>query len=222
MLPASRVRAPQKEQRGGIAMPDPRAFLNAVSASFLVFAGLPPAFADGTRDRGPDTWITNRITGGQLYVDIPAGCRYNIENPECVLGKRIRLGARIGGNYHAFFFESDPGRVGHLIKWTGLNGTKCLDVAWGGKANGTPVILWGCHGGANQQWQPEVFYKGPHNGFKTLKNVSSGKCLDVDNPAYPNWPRPDAPLQIWDCFHPTELRKAANRVNQVWEYRWGH
>ncbi|MEV4067510.1 RICIN domain-containing protein [Nonomuraea dietziae] len=202
-------------------MSKPKTCLKAITAPFLVFAVLPPAFADmdSNRDRGPDTWITNKITNGQLFVDIPRECRYNIENPECVLGSRIRLGARIGGNYHAFFFESPPGGGNaDLIKWTGLNGTKCLDVAHDGKANGTAVVLWGCHGGPNQQWRTWQFYKGPHKGFQILESVSSGKCLDVENPAYPDWPRPDASLQIWDCFHPTELRKAANRVNQVWEY----
>lgn len=203
-------------------MPNPRTFLNAIAAAFLAFAVQPPApaDADSSRDRGPDTWITNPITGGQLFVDIPNTCRYNFENPECVLGSRVRLGARVGGNYHSFFFESPPGGgSGDLIKWTNLNGTKCLDVANDGRGNGTPVVLWGCHGGPNQQWVTQAFYKGPHKGFKILVNVSSGKCLDVENGAYPDWPRPDAPLQIWDCFHPTDLRKAANRVNQVWEYR---
>ncbi|MEV3985665.1 hypothetical protein [Nonomuraea sp. NPDC049758] len=119
-------------------MSKPRTFLNAITAAFLAFAVQPPApaDADSSRDRGPDTWITNPITGGQLFVDIPNACRYNIENPECVLGSRVRLGAQVGGNYHSFFFESPPG------------------------------------GG-------------------------SGKCLDVENGAYPDWPRPDAPLQIW-------------------------
>jgi hypothetical protein len=28
----------------------------------------------------------------------------------------------------------------------------CLDVNGGGTANGTGVILWSCHGGANQRW----------------------------------------------------------------------
>ncbi|PRX66124.1 ricin-type beta-trefoil lectin protein [Nonomuraea fuscirosea] len=198
-----------------------KGYLNAIIAPLLVFAAPLPAFAkmDSNRDRGPDTWINNKITGGQLFVDIPSECRYNIENPECVLGRRIRLGARIGGNYHAFFFESSPGITGDLIRWTGLNGTKCLDVAHDGKANGAAVVLWGCHGGPNQRWRADSFYSGPHKGFRILVSVSSGKCLDVHNGAYPEWPRPNAPLQIWDCFHPTDLRKAANRVNQVWEFK---
>ncbi|MFC5835328.1 RICIN domain-containing protein [Nonomuraea insulae] len=202
-------------------MSKPKTCLKSIAASFLVFTVLPPPFAgaESSRDRGPDTWITNKITGGQLFVDIPRGCRYNVENPDCVLGSRVRLGARIGGNYHAFFFENAPGGGWDQIKWIELKGTKCLDVAGDGKANGTAVVLRDCNRGLNQQWRTDMFYAGPHKGFKILVSISSGKCLDVANGAYPDWPRPDAPLQIWDCFHPTELRKAANRVNQVWEYR---
>lgn len=42
-------------------------------------------------------------------------------------------------------------------KWTVRNGTlvnggKCLDVEGGGSADGTRLILYTCHGGANQQW----------------------------------------------------------------------
>ena len=29
---------------------------------------------------------------------------------------------------------------------------KCLDVAGGNPADGTPIVLWPCHGGANQKW----------------------------------------------------------------------
>ncbi len=202
-------------------MSKPKTCLNAITASFLVLAVLPPAFADAdsNRGRGPITWITNKITGGQLFVDIPDGCAYNLENPECVLGSRIRLGSRIGGNYHTFYFEVPPGGSGpeYQIKWTGLRGTKCLDVANDGRANGAAVILWGCHGGRNQLWRPEIFYKGPHKGLRILTSVSSGRCLDVENPAAPNWPRPDAPIQIWDCFPPQ--KKAGNVVNQAWEYQ---
>ena len=31
-------------------------------------------------------------------------------------------------------------------------GGKCLDVAGGNPAAGTPIILWPCHGGPNQRW----------------------------------------------------------------------
>jgi hypothetical protein len=50
----------------------------------------------------------------------------------------------------------------------GIDG-QCLDVQGGGKADGTPVILYHCRGTPNQQW----FYSaGQIVG-------SGGKCLDI-------------------------------------------
>lgn len=34
----------------------------------------------------------------------------------------------------------------------GLGG-KCLDITGGRADDGTPVILWDCHGGGNQRWR---------------------------------------------------------------------
>ena len=51
----------------------------------------------------------------------------------------------------------------------GLTG-KCLDVAGGNPNDGTPVILWSCHGGPNQQW---------HFGEDQTIRGLAGKCLDV-------------------------------------------
>jgi hypothetical protein len=54
---------------------------------------------------------------------------------------------------------------------------RCIDVSGGGAApaNGTPVIIYDCHGGANQKW--EFAADG------TLRSL--GKCLDVTD-ANPN------------------------------------
>ena len=32
------------------------------------------------------------------------------------------------------------------------NGTKCLDANGASSADGTQLIIWTCHGGANQRW----------------------------------------------------------------------
>ena len=67
-----------------------------------------------------------------------------------------------------------PGAAGQ--RWTAAtNGTltlggQCLDVTGGSTAAGTPVELWACDGGANQQWQTD-------NG--QLLNPQSGLCLTV-------------------------------------------
>lgn len=57
---------------------------------------------------------------------------------------------------------------------------KCLDVAGGKSANGTPVQVYTCNGSSAQQWQLE----GGDQELR-LMNVASQKCLDVagNNPA---------------------------------------
>jgi poly(3-hydroxybutyrate) depolymerase len=46
---------------------------------------------------------------------------------------------------------------------------KCLDITGASYGNGTPIELWDCNGGANQQW---------HASNGALVNPASGKCLD--------------------------------------------
>jgi alpha-galactosidase len=60
---------------------------------------------------------------------------------------------------------------------------RCLDVNQGSSANGTPMIIWDCHSGANQQLT---------QSGQTLRIL--GKCLDVPTTAA-NGTR----VQIWDC-----------------------
>ncbi|UUN30767.1 ricin-type beta-trefoil lectin domain protein [Streptomyces sp. FIT100] len=62
----------------------------------------------------------------------------------------------------------------------------CLDIEGGGTAAGTPVEVYDCHGGANQQWR--------HQGG-TLRNPASGRCLEPVGGASANGTR----LQIADC-----------------------
>src|SRR5438309_3474097 len=49
-------------------------------------------------------------------------------------------------------------------------GNKCLDASGGNPTDGTPIILWPCHGGANQQWAVKA--SGLIVGI-------GGKCFDV-------------------------------------------
>jgi len=54
-----------------------------------------------------------------------------------------------------------------------INGTSsCMDITGANYNNSTPIQLYSCWGGANQQWQAE-------NG--QLVNPASGKCLDDPN-----------------------------------------
>jgi hypothetical protein len=67
----------------------------------------------------------------------------------------------------------------------------CLDVAGGKEANGTPVQIYTCNGGAAQQWTLE----GSENDLY-LRNVGSQKCLDVAGNASANGTK----IQISDCY----------------------
>ncbi|WP_255292584.1 ricin-type beta-trefoil lectin domain protein [Micromonospora sp. WMMA1996] len=67
---------------------------------------------------------------------------------------------------------------------TGIGG-KCLDVTDNASADGTPVQIWGCFGGANQQWTRAA------DG--TLRAL--GKCLDVAGGGTADGTR----VQLWTC-----------------------
>ncbi|MFI7020808.1 ricin-type beta-trefoil lectin domain protein [Streptomyces sp. NPDC050164] len=73
-----------------------------------------------------------------------------------------------------------PGAKGH-----------CLDVAGGKEANGTPVQIYTCNGGAAQQWTLE----GSEDDLY-FRNVGSLKCLDVAGNKSANGTK----IQIYDCY----------------------
>ncbi|MGW1076025.1 glycoside hydrolase family 19 protein [Streptomyces sp. NPDC002537] len=81
-----------------------------------------------------------------------------------------------------------PAPVAHAASssgsFSGLAG-KCLDVPGGNTSNGTPVQIWGCNGGGNQNWTV--------NDDGTIKAL--GKCLDANESGTADGTR----VQLWDC-----------------------
>jgi cellulase/cellobiase CelA1 len=69
-----------------------------------------------------------------------------------------------------------------------LNGSVCLDANARGTANGTPLIVYGCNGGANQQ-----FARGS-NG--SVVGAQSGRCVDVPNGSNA---AEGTSVQLYDC-----------------------
>lgn len=69
----------------------------------------------------------------------------------------------------------------------------CLDVNQESTENGTPTILWPCHGRSNQQWVKDAI--GAVTGSGWLQS-GNGKCLNVAQHAKNSgtW------LIIWDCI----------------------
>ncbi|WP_254187282.1 RICIN domain-containing protein [Micromonospora sp. WMMB482] len=72
-----------------------------------------------------------------------------------------------------------------VIRGQGSN--RCLDVAGGGTADGTNIILWDCWGGAPQQWR---------RSGDTFVNPQSGKCLDVRGNGTAN----GSEVWLWTCI----------------------
>ncbi len=71
-----------------------------------------------------------------------------------------------------------------------------MDVTGRSTANGAKVLLWDCHGGANQQWRLSTAHD--------VVNPQANKCLDVTDWGTANGTR----LQIWDCH---------GGANQKWD-----
>ncbi|HET6860191.1 MAG TPA: family 16 glycosylhydrolase [Streptomyces sp.] len=80
--------------------------------------------------------------------------------------------------------STDTGQPGGGGPITGL-ANKCVDVAGGATANGTPVQLWDCNGSSAQRWTV-----GDDGTIRAL-----GKCLDVTAAGTAD----GTPVQLWDC-----------------------
>ncbi|MEU7900777.1 ricin-type beta-trefoil lectin domain protein [Nonomuraea sp. NPDC049152] len=70
---------------------------------------------------------------------------------------------------------------------------RCLDVS--SYANGTPIILWDCHGRDSQQFRRVT------DG--TIRSIAGNRCLDVSSYAA------GTPVVLWDCH---------GRASQRWEW----
>jgi len=81
---------------------------------------------------------------------------------------------------------------------TGIGG-RCVDVAGGSSADGTPVQLWGCNGTGAQQWTVDG------DEVKAL-----GKCLDVSGGARTD----SAKIQLYGC-NGTGAQKWAARSGEL-------
>jgi hypothetical protein len=127
--------------------------------------------------------------------------RYWNANVRCldVPGGNFYQGARIqqwGCNYteaqRFLLSENGDGSVSLSHQVPGY-ASLALDVAGASKDNGAPVQLWYSNlTGAQKFWKIDT-----GSGHFALKNVNSGKCLDLT--AWPDSPFGSSKLQQWDC-----------------------
>lgn len=83
-----------------------------------------------------------------------------------------------------------------------LNSEKVLDVRAGSTANGTPIIQWTPHNGANQKFR-RIPVQGK-TGVFFLVNVMTSKCVDVNGGSTANGTR----IIQWQCH---------GGLNQQWK-----
>ncbi|WP_218606506.1 PQQ-dependent sugar dehydrogenase [Massilia sp. CF038] len=75
---------------------------------------------------------------------------------------------------------------------------RCLDVAKGSQAPGTPAIIFDCHGGANQKWE--------FTSAGELRTFDGTRCLDIKGGST----QPQAVVQSYTCH---------GGANQKWTLR---
>jgi hypothetical protein len=137
---------------------------------------------------------------------------------------------------HSQISDSDSGRVTFRLSFAGtgqampagpppappgtvqsLASGKCLDLPGGQTGDGTPVIQYDCHGGANQQWTIDA---AGDAGSRIISRMS-GKCLGTDpagaaaGGAIVQSPCGSAPAQLWaieSAGNGAVLKNAANRL----------
>lgn len=110
-------------------------------------------------------------------------------------GSAQRMTVNWGGRH---FTYSLPARTSATFTWSGTQadadassgalagpGGKCLDATGNTGADGTPVQLWGCTGGANQRWTVR--------GDGSVRTL--GACLDVASGSTAN----GAKVQLYTC-----------------------
>ncbi len=81
------------------------------------------------------------------------------------------------------FFTGDQTPTPTTFRLRGESSGRCLDVSGAGTANGSPLVVWDCHNGANQQFTQDG---------KALR--VQGKCLEAPANATSG-----ARVRIWDC-----------------------
>jgi hypothetical protein len=104
-----------------------------------------------------------------------------------ILPRRTLLAVIVVGVLSLFFY-SDTANAQLATEIVSMAGPpKCLDVSNSNSENGTPIIIFDCHGGINQQW-----IHNPSDG--TIRGLA-GRCLDVTGASAQN----GTPVILFDC-----------------------
>lgn len=169
-----------------------------------------------------------RFTVGQVAALVDA-CAFASDKVAVVEALNAGIIDRHNGHllYSHFSFASDRERVGQVLsaspprerRWGKRPGWReerqwpqgelltslgrCLDAP--AYANGTPLVMWPCHGGTNQR-----FTFNPMNG--EISNVETGLCLNVEGGVGNAGDR----VVLWPC-----TGGSTTYANQAWRFEGG-
>jgi hypothetical protein len=162
------------------------------------------------RQAGGLTYFVTSLSDGAAYADGPM----RVQQLAHVAGARVTFRVSFTGTAQAIAAGPPPAPPGTLQS---LASGKCLDLPGGKTSDGTPVIQYDCHGGANQQWTVEsISDAGSH-----IVSRMSGKCIATDSAvaaaggAVVQSPCGTSSNQLWalnDSGNGYVLRNAANRL----------
>ncbi|MEU0088792.1 RICIN domain-containing protein, partial [Streptomyces sp. NPDC006274] len=107
----------------------------------------------------------------------------DVEGGKTTNGTPVQVYKCNGSSAQGWLLEGDD-RGMHLRN---AKSSKCLDVSGSNSANGTKIQIWTCNSSPAQTWEANL------RATTTLKNVGTGKCLDM--PKYDN----SVNARLWTC-----------------------
>ncbi len=125
---------------------------------------------DGARTNGGLTYFVASLADGAVYRDGPMV----VTQVSHVPGRSVTFRIAFDGAGKAMPAGPPPGPPATLQS---LASGKCVDLPAGEVRDGTAVIQYDCHGGANQQWQ----IVAAHAESVQIVSRLSGKCLGVES-----------------------------------------
>nr|WP_256341436.1 ricin-type beta-trefoil lectin domain protein [Streptomyces sp. TLI_105] len=123
-----------------------------------------------------DSYVTVEVPGAPgMCLDVQGGGKTN--------GTPVQIYTCTGGAAQQWTIEGGEEDL-HLRN---VNSQKCLDVAGNASANGTKIQITDCYSTKGQSWKGDVRAASP------LKNLTTGKCLDLS--AFTK----STDTRLWDC-----------------------
>ncbi|SEL32961.1 RICIN domain-containing protein [Streptacidiphilus jiangxiensis] len=151
-----------------------------------------------------------------------------LRHPRAVRLRNLAVGTA-AGSLLLVGLAASPASAGAwgYVAFANANSGKCLEIGGWAQNNGATANQWDClHGSAasngwfdeNQVWTVNVV-----NGYTQIRNVNSGKCLEVQGWAQNN----GATVDQWDCLYDGNGNPDKNQAwyiagsGQIWNVNSG-